>query len=85
MGERDFQAEIFNRLGKLEQGQAALLSRLDERCAYRLAALDDLERRVGALEASEHRRRGGMAVMMALWAGAGAIGAGLAKFWPEGQ
>lgn len=69
---------IYQRLARIE-------AKLDERCKHRQLALDDLERRVDALEVSEHRRRGGMAVMMALWAGAGAIGAAVAKVWSGGQ
>ena len=84
MSEHDFQTEVFNRLGKLEQGQAAMLSMLGERCTVRGVKIEKLEGDINSLWKREHKRAGGMAVLAGLLAGAGTIGGVIAKFLPFG-
>lgn len=81
MSEFDFQVEVFARLAKLEQGQAAMLSMLGERCSVRGTCLEKLERDVDALWRREHKRAGAMAVLAGL---SGIVGAALMKFLPFG-
>lgn len=81
MSDHDFQTEIFNRLAKLEQGQAAMISMLGERCTMRGSSLERLERDMNALWQREHKRAGAMAVLAGL---SGVVGAALVKFFPFG-
>ena len=76
MSEHDFQAEVLHRMGNLERGLAALTARLDERCPAQSRRLDEVENALKKLEAAEHRRKGGMAVLAAA---GGIAGAFLAK------
>ena len=82
MSEHDFQTEMFNRLSKLEQGQAAMISMLGERCTIRGGKLEKLENDVNALWKREHKRAGAMAVLAGL---SGIVGAALMKFIPFGS
>lgn len=84
MSEDDFQREFFHRLIKLEQGQAAILSMLGERCAIRGVKIERLENDINALWKKEHKRAGGMAVLSGLLAGSGVIGGIIAKYLPFG-
>ena len=73
-----FQREMLERLTRIE-------TQLKERCATRGSLLEGVEARVCALEALEHRRRGGFAVMGGLVSAAGVLGGLAVKFWPWGQ
>jgi hypothetical protein len=73
-----FQREMLERLTRIE-------TPLTERCAVRGGALKDVQARVSVLEAREHRRKGGFAVMGGLFSAAGMLGGLAAKFWPWGQ
>lgn len=84
MGENELQTEIFQRLCKLEQGQAAMLSMLGERCTVRSVKIEKLENDVNALWEKEYKRAGGMAVLSGMLAGSGVIGGIIAKFLPFG-
>ena len=70
------------RLARIEEKIDGLDKRLAERMHGYLGRIEALEEssirqgvRLGKLEQAEHHRRGGLAVMAAIWAGAGAVGA----------
>jgi hypothetical protein len=71
----DFQDEALRRMGNVEQSLAALVGRLDERCPAQSRRLDEVEATARRLEAAEHRRKGGMAVLAAMSGMAGALAA----------
>jgi hypothetical protein len=81
VSDNDFQGEVLRRMGNMERGLAALTARLDERCPAQSRRLDGVERTVRNLEAAEHSRKGGKAVLAAMFAGASAVGAILTKLF----
>jgi len=74
MGESDFQNEMFSRLSKLEQGQAAMLSMLGERCAARNEMLRRHEEILQGLVAAEYRQAGERKVFAGILTVLGTIG-----------
>lgn len=74
MGDNDFQTAIFNRLAKLEQGQAAMMSMLEERCSVRNETLQRHEAAIQDLVAAEHRQIGERRVFAGLLTILGIIG-----------
>ena len=86
MNDNDPQREILRRLREIEAEQRRMNEKLEkhlavlaERCPTRAERLDAVEEKVAALEAEEHKRKGGKAVLAALLGLAGAAGAVAAK------
>lgn len=80
------------RLARIEEKIDGLDKRLAERFFAYLGRIEALEEsaarrdeRLGRLERADEQRRGGLAVMAAIWAGAGAVGAMVFRFLPGGQ
>jgi hypothetical protein len=71
----DAETNIFQRLGAIENDTSAIKAMLSERCEAREKTLDDFELRIRKLEAAEHKRKGGMAVLAVLMGLASAAGA----------
>ena len=76
------------RLARIEEKIDGLDKRLAGRMHGYLGRIEALEessirqgKRIGLLEQAEQQRKGGLAVMTAIWAGAGAIGAMAARFF----
>lgn len=77
------------RMARMEEKIDALTNHMGERCGVSVGRIGALEKstirqgeRLGKLELAEERRKGGMAVMMALWAAAGTLGAVVSRFLP---
>ena len=76
------------RLARIEEKIDGLDKRLAERMHGYLGRIEALEessirqgKRIGQLEQAEQQRKGGVAVMAAIFAGAGALGAWAAKIF----
>lgn len=79
------------RLARIEEKIDGLEKRLAERFFGYLGRIEALEessvrqgKRIGRLERADEQRRGGLAVMAAIWAGAGALGALVFRYFPQG-
>lgn len=80
------------RLARIEEKIDGLDKRLAERMHGYLGRIEALEEssirqgvRIGRLERQEEHRRGGLAVMAAVWAGAGVVGGIVFRFFPWGS
>lgn len=71
------------RLARIEADIATIKGMLQERCTAREARLIAVEATCVRLNSCEDRRKGGMAVLAAVAAGSGAVGAIVAKFFPR--
>jgi hypothetical protein len=75
----DAMSEMFRRLRKIEGDLDSIRAMLGERCVMRQKILDDYDDRLRELEKSEHKRKGGLAVLATMLTLAASAGAALMK------